>query len=293
MGLSCHAWPRLKKSKSCLVLSFIFLAKWGGAEQSPPRTAGGKREFRKLHYYKAGAWSFRLLLLTLAKGSRATLKKMSLSSLFFQLLCSCPVASELPDIPTEACPENLGQIQKLAFQRIYSSGSTKNKFTISSANPNLLASWTALTGASDGTKVTISPFIANPTSEAGAPREYGGGNATLGGIPIILGAEPTTFSCELHSAKQTIVKALKDYMCETLGVYFIDESGKIIGLADDNSSATEFYPIPVRQFFVGDKTFGGFESVDMNTIQFSMLANWSNELYVVTPSDFDALTELV
>jgi hypothetical protein len=207
-------------------------------------------------------------------------------------LCTCPVGDELVDIPVENCPESLGQVQKLLFQRIYSSGSTKNKFTIASANPNLLASWTALTGASDGTKITVSPFINQPETEAGAPREYGGGNATLGGIPIILGSEPTTFTCMLLQAKQTIIKAMKEYSCENLGVYLVDEFGKIGGIADDNGTPTEFYPIPVNQFFVGDKTLGGYEAPDSNTLQFSFLPNWSNEFYLVSPSDFDPLTEL-
>jgi hypothetical protein len=207
-------------------------------------------------------------------------------------LCDCPVGAELTVIPTFTCPESLGQVQKILFQRIYSSGSTKNSFTIASANPNLLASWTALTGASDGTKVTVSPFVNQPETEAGAPREYGGGNATLGGIPIILGSEPTTFTAMLLQTPQTVIKALKDYQCEELGVYLVDEFGKIGGIADDNASPTLFYPIPVRQFFVGDKTLGGYESPDSNGIQFSFLPNWSNEFYLVSPSDFDPLTEL-
>ena len=207
-------------------------------------------------------------------------------------LCTCPVGSELTAIPVASCPESLGQVQKILFQRIYSTGSTKNKFTIASANPNLLASWTALTAASDGTKVTVSPFINQPETEAGAPREYGGGNATLGGIPIILGSEPTNFTCMLLQVPQTVVKALKDYQCENLGVYLVDEFGKIGGIADDNGTPTEFYPIPVRQFFVGDKTLGGYEAPDSNGLQFSFLPNWSNEFYLVTPADFDPLTEL-
>lgn len=210
----------------------------------------------------------------------------------FSLLCSCPVASEIPDITAFSCPESLGQLQKVAFQRIYSSGTTKNKFTIASANPNALASWQALTAASNGTKVTISPFIQEPVTEAGAPREYGGGNATLGGIPIIIGSEPTTFTGALISMPQTIIKDLKKYSCENMGVYLFFENKKIAGIADDNGTPTEFYPIPVNQFFVGDKMLGGFEEPDRNMIQWSFLPNWSDELYVVTPSDFDPLTDL-
>lgn len=212
--------------------------------------------------------------------------------LFLSALCSCPPGAALTDIPTENCPESMRQIQRIGFQRIYSSGTTKNKFVVASADPAVLASWTALTTASDGTKVTLSPFINQPETEAGAPREYGGGNATLGGVPIILGSEPTTFSCMLLQVKQTIIKALKDYECEQLGVYLFDENGKIGAIADDNSNPTEWYPIPVQQFFVGDKTLGGYEAPDSNTMQFSFVPNWSLEFGIIDPTDFNPLTDL-
>jgi uncharacterized membrane protein len=167
----------------------------------------------------------------------------------FSLLCSCTNSSELPDIPQENCPESLGQLQKVLFQRIYSAPGVKNKFVIASANPNAQASWTALTSASDDTKVTVSPKISQPETEFGAPREYGGGNATVGGIPIILGSEPTTFTGRFLHTKQNVIEALKEYQCEEIGVFLVDEFGKIAGITDDHTTPTEVYPIPIRQFF--------------------------------------------
>lgn len=35
------------------------------------------------------------------------------------MICKCPAGTALPDIPVSNCPESFGQIQKVAFQRLY------------------------------------------------------------------------------------------------------------------------------------------------------------------------------
>jgi hypothetical protein len=209
------------------------------------------------------------------------------------LLCNCPQGAALDAIPISDCPESLGQIQKVVFQRIYSAAGTKNKFVIATANPNVLASWTPLLAAVDGTKVVPSPYIQAPTVEAGAAREYGGGNETLGGIPLIIGREPTTFTGNVLRAAQKTIEAMKKYQCESVGVYLIDEYGRIAGLTDDHDAPTEVYPIPIESFFVGDKVLGGLESVDMNAVSWRFFPNWSDKLTIIAPTDFNALTDLV
>ena len=88
---------------------------------------------------------------------------------------------------------------------------------------------------------------------------------------------------------------MKDLECEILTVYFIDEYNRIIGLADDNDSATTFrgFDIAEGSFFIGDKVFGGRTNPYMNALRFQMVANWSDNLYVVTPTDFSPLDNLV
>lgn len=209
------------------------------------------------------------------------------------LLCSCPQDASIPNVPINECPESLGQVQKAILQRINSAAGTPNKFVIATANPNVLASWTPLLAASDGTKVVQTPYIQAPTTEPGAARTYGGGNETLGGIELIIGREPTSFTGNILQVSQDTIEALKQYQCENIGVYLVDEYGRIIGLTDDHDTPTEFYPIPLNGFFVGDKMLGGLESPDMNTIQWKFYPNWSDKLHIVTPTDFNALTDLV
>ena len=210
-------------------------------------------------------------------------------------LCTCPAAAALTTIPSAGCPESFGQIQKIAFQRLRKADGTKNSFT--SQNSILLkASWTALMAASDGTKIVLSPYVQAPTNEAGSPRTFGGGNETLGGVEMIIGREPTTFSAVIRSVKQDVIKAMKELQCEAqadnLGVFLIDENGAVECIKDETTEGT-FYPIPIRSLFIGDKSHGGLEAPDSNAISWTFLPNYSDDLKIVAPSDFNPLTDLV
>ena len=206
------------------------------------------------------------------------------------MICKCPRGAALPDIPAVTCPETFGQIQKVAFVRMYKTDGTKNKF-VTASDIKLKASWTPLLMAADDTKVIISPYIQAPTAEAGAARTFGGGNDTLGGIEEIIGREATPFTGVIRKAPQTVIKALKDLQCESIGVYLFDENGAIGAIA--GTTEGDYFPIPIRSFFVGDKTLGGFEAPDSNSIQWSFLPNWSDDLKLIAPTDFNPLTDLV
>lgn len=209
-------------------------------------------------------------------------------------ICKCPAAAALPNIPNFTCAESFGQIQKVAFQRLYKSAGGKNSFT-AEAGIGKLASWSSLLTAEDDTKIVISPYIQAPTAEAGAPRTFGGGNETLGGIEEIIGREPTPFTGVIRKMPQSLIKALKELQCESdsqnLGVYLFDENGSI-GALQDPRMTTTYYPIPIRSLFIGDKTLGGLEAPDSNAVQWSFLPNWSDDLAILTPEDFNPLTDL-
>lgn len=208
-------------------------------------------------------------------------------------ICQCPAATALPTIPKSTCPETFGQIQKVAFQRLTTDAGAKNSFTSTKAI-TALASWTPLLTANDSTKVVVSPYIQAPTAEAGEARTYGGGNETLGGVEEIVGRNPTPFTGALRKLPQNIIKALKELQCESyggnLGVYLFDENGAI-GAIQDETTATTFYPIPIRSLFIGDKTLGGLEAPDSNAISWQFMPNWSDNLKIVAP-DFNPLTDL-
>lgn len=206
------------------------------------------------------------------------------------MICKCPRGAALPDVPAVTCPESFGQIQKVAFQRLYKTDGTKNKFA-TAMDIKLKASWTPLLTAADDTKIVISPYIQAPTAEGGAARTFGGGNDTLGGIEEIIGREATPFTGVIRKAPQSVIKALKEMQCENVGVYLFDDNGAIGAIA--GATAGDYYPIPIRALFVGDKTLGGLEAPDSNAIQWVFLPNWSDSLTGLTPTDFNPLTDLV
>ena len=212
-------------------------------------------------------------------------------------LCSCPAAAALTTIPAAPCAESFGQIQKVAFERLRKADGTVNSFTTgSSTGIDKLAAWTAKMAKTDGEKVVISPYIQAPTQEAGAARTFGGGNETLGGVEIVIGREPSTFTGVMRAVPQNIIKAMKALQCEAqadnLGVFLFDENGNIEAIEDGTTAGT-YYPIPIRALFIGDKAHGGLEAPDNNAIQWTFLPNYSDNLKIVAPSDFNPLTDLV
>lgn len=209
------------------------------------------------------------------------------------LVCDCPLAEALPDVPVFDCPDSFGQIQKVLFQRLESAAGVKNEFVNDSNDITKKASWTAFLEASDGTKIVASPYLAAPTTEPGAARTYGGGNETPGGIEINIGREPTAFTGSLLQQSQLTVKALKQLQCEgALGIYLVDENGEIGAIADNPEKPTKYSPIPIYGLFIGDKSLGGLENPDTNAIQWKFMPNWSDNLVRVKPEDFNALTDL-
>ena len=205
------------------------------------------------------------------------------------LNCGCPAGAHLADLEIAECKESLGQIQKVIIQRIYKSTGEKNSFSATEIKAKTNMATKA--SAADGTKIIISPYIQNPTTEPGAARTFGGGNQTLGGIEIVIGREPTTFSGIIYQESQSTIKTMKEYSCENIGVFLIDENGNIGALEEDGN----YMPIPVGKFFVGDKKLGGFEEPDSNTIEWNFFPNWSDNLAILkaTELDYNPLTDLV
>ena len=209
------------------------------------------------------------------------------------LICSCPAAPALTTIPNVTCPVNFGQIQKVAFQRLTLADGTKNSFT-SAASILLKASWTALLAAADGSKIVVSPYINAPADSGGDARMSSGGNDDLGGVATVLGGNPVQFDGDIRSVDQSVIKVMKELQCEAnagnLGIFLFDENGKIECLKDGTDT---YYPIPIRGLFIGSKIHGNFDAKDSNHISWQYPDNYSDDLVIVTPTDFNPLTDLI
>ena len=185
----------------------------------------------------------------------------------------CP--TNLPPIPNMTCGIRYGQVQKIAFTRI------GNLFSNSSNPITDLASWTAFLSAEDSTKIVVTPYVEAPTMEGGDEKTFGGGNATLDGIIMVLGSQPIRMSFALRNYPQTIISALKILTkIKDLGVFLFNDNGGIICLQEGGT----YLPIPIRALFVGDLILSGRTQPDRNTMKFSFKSNYSDKLVVVKPN---------
>ncbi|MBQ5900693.1 MAG: hypothetical protein IIW86_02400 [Clostridia bacterium] len=216
------------------------------------------------------------------------------------LICQCPAAAALTDIPAVKCSENFGQIQKVAFQRLFDDDGDKNSFASAGTTTitdtiTLKASWLSFMTADDSTKIVVSPYINAPADSGGDARMSSGGNDDLGGIPTVLGGNPVQFTGSIRAVSQAVIKIMKELQCEAnagnLGVYLFDEYGNIEAIQDQTDPKT-FYPIPIRALFIGSKIHGNFDAKDSNAISWYYPDNYSDDLAIVKPA-FNPLTELV
>ena len=216
-------------------------------------------------------------------------------------LCACPAATALTTIPAATCAESFGQIQKVAFMRLKKADGTVNSFVDGSGTGiDKKAAWTAKMALTDGGKAVISPYIQAPTQDGGDARTFGGGNETLGGVEMVIGRNPMNFSGVMRGVPQSIIKVMKSLQCEAqgdnLGVILFDENGNIEAIkkvTTGTPDTVEYMPIPIRSLFIGDKVHGGLEAPDNNAISWKFLPNYSDDLAIVQPDDFNPLTDLV
>ena len=216
-------------------------------------------------------------------------------------VCNCPAAAALTTIPAVQCAESFGQIQKVAFMRLRQADGTVNSFVDGTTTGiNKKVAWTTKMAAANATKVVISPYIQAPTQEPGEARTFGGGNETLGGVEMIIGRNPSTFTGVMRAVPQDVIKAMKALQCEAvadnLGVILFDENGNIEAIKKVTSGTpdvVEYLPIPIRALFISDKGHGGLEAPDSNNIQWAFLPNYSDDLDIVAPDDFNPLTDLI
>ena len=125
------------------------------------------------------------------------------------LICTCD--SVLPNLLDVSCPEDMDQVVKIAFQKLQSTAPF-----VDGVDTNIgdIDAWTALIGASDVTKITLSPALANvviPPSEMVASGQDS--NESVNGIGYNLGETNITVTGEIHSAPQAVIDAMDELSC--------------------------------------------------------------------------------
>jgi hypothetical protein len=200
--------------------------------------------------------------------------------------CICPLPAALTSVPNQACPEDLGQIQKAVFQR------RGTNFVTAVNAITALASWTAYFAAVGNTKTVITPFFESATiTPPEAVTEGGNDNTTLDGNELVVGETNPIFNATFRSIQHLIVKAMRSLRCEDLVVYLINEYGQIIGSSTDNG--VNVTGIPIKAFYIGTSGNEGKNTNDKAPMRFTMSANWRDTIWIANPIGFNAKTDLV
>ncbi len=213
--------------------------------------------------------------------------------------CNCADGDIQQEIPSAACPFDLKQIQKLAFETfgkvIWDSadgGGLGDGVPQLDSQVDTLADWVLRLAAITNTRIVVTPFIGgDPILTAGeAITEGGGDNSTLSGVEEVTGTSPTVFTAVFKSLGTDQEVAMKSVGCKNSGVYFFTEAGKII--CRNIPGTTNHQGFPMQAYFFSDRDSQGFGTKDKHMIRFSLAAGWSENLVMVTPTDFNPLYDL-
>ena len=213
------------------------------------------------------------------------------------LLDCCPLATSLTDIPSSACPENIGQIQRYWFVRkgvvvldTLAPYTNSTPATMVGQDPTLLATWNILFSAADDSHVVLTPLIGgDSTITAGSPVTFGSGdNSTLNGEVYITAINPSDASVRFDSLTAAQIAAFRKLTCEGSGleVFLISQEGKIWG----SQTGDLFKGFDCTNVVLGSLTNNGFGTRDSNTMTFQLPFDWDETKAYLTPSDFNALT---
>ena len=204
----------------------------------------------------------------------------------------CPLPAAIGALSAQACQENFGQIVRVIFQRL---GTPFPAAAGGIGDIDVIASWTALLAAVDGTKVSVAPLNENMLIPAGeAITEGGDDNTTTFGQAILVGAGQVIVTGTyrgLPAANQLELKAFSSEAAVygNLGVYLVNEHGQFIC---DNKTGTELHPFPITSYFIGDVDSQGYNTHNKNNFQWNFKAGWSENFKIVEATDFDPLTDL-
>lgn len=201
------------------------------------------------------------------------------------LTTNCPLSGTLGAVSESVCPQDMGQIVKVAFQL----KQTPKSFT--AATIKLLATWTPLLAANDASKIVISPVLNDfKISKSEILTEGGNDNTTVNGMPQINGLGPAKATALLKSIQDACKQALQalfPYSQIQPGItnligWFINSQNQIISGADGAG-------FDIFGLAIGDPGTEGYAKHDESDFQFSLKPGWSDGRIIQAATDFDYL----
>lgn len=204
--------------------------------------------------------------------------------------CICPPPAALTTIPNQNCPENLGQIQKVVFQR---QGFVFNTAGVTPNPIDDLDSWTDILSAVDSTKAVVTPFMDGGAeiTAAEAITEGGGDNTTLDGQEIVTGETNPLFTGNFRNLSHLVLAAMRTLRCEKLVAYFINEFDQIISKSIDANVTN--VGVPIYAYYVGSPANTGKNQDEKTAMRFGLLADWRSTISIIKPTTFSPKTQIV
>jgi hypothetical protein len=209
--------------------------------------------------------------------------------------CNCPKSAAIGDVNPTTCPEDLGQLQRVALirkgQLKFNTVTPANNLpaTIAGDAPTEEAPYTVLKAAGDDTHLVFLPlFGGDPIMTPGDENTFGGNdNTTLNGAVYHEGFNPDTFTARFDQLTAAQTTQIREFKCEDLEVVFVNDEGKLIYMRDGDN--LQGFPLASVATLAG-RNVNGFGTRDGNVFKFQLFHNWDGKFEKVTPTDFNALT---
>lgn len=203
----------------------------------------------------------------------------------------CPSSNVLPTIAVTDCRDVFGNAAKFIFQ-IYASSNNFDGTASPSTAIDLADSWSGLPDASDGTKVTVTPFVSNVSLSEQNRLE---GVENYQGDPTYIGRQGTVVMFDIVDPTQTEQTAIETLVNFTnLVVYVLDKEGNFLCKLVDTDIHNGL-PLSPRTFSVSDPFREAGSSGQMITrCQFTLPSKWFKDTaYVAPETGFDTLNAII
>lgn len=210
--------------------------------------------------------------------------------------CNCPKNASIGDVDPTVCPEDLGQLLRVALFR---KGAIKfNTVTpadnipavITTLTVTELAAYTILLAADteDYHLAFLPLFGGDPISTPGDENTFGGNdNSTRNGQTYHVNFNPDTFTARYDQLTAAQTKQLRGFTCEDLEAVFVNDENKLIFQRDgDFLKGIDIAGVPT----LAGRNVTGFGTRDGNVFKFQMPHGWDENFEKVIATDFNPLT---
>jgi len=178
--------------------------------------------------------------------------------------CVCPPADALPDISLQQCPEKYGNINRFVIGRV--SGGDFTDIADETEFDTRLA-------AVDATKIVLTPLLSESEFPFSAILETAkDDNTSPFGEGFRTGEGSVTYTGLFKNIESSIKDELKELECYTdLAIAIVESNGGIGAIGQTTL-------IPISNYFVSTKSFGGIAETDNVQLSFTLRPNWDEGL---------------